>query len=84
MKATVKTVNNRVPTANVAEYFNVSIKTIQCYLKISKDSGTVDRPSGSGRPKITAPTEDRPIVRMAHQNSCTTTVEIFYDISTYD
>lgn len=63
-KAAVKVVNDRVPTTNVVEYFDVTVRTIQCYLRISKARGIVETPPGSGRPKITTPTKDRIIVRL--------------------
>lgn len=61
-EAAVKMVDNRVPSRNIPEYFNVSVRTIECYSKISKDRRGVERPSGSGVPKNTTPTEDRSIV----------------------
>lgn len=56
--------NDGVPTTNLAEFFNISVTTIYHYLKIFEEHWTVERRSGSGRPHITAPTEDESIVRL--------------------
>lgn len=81
--AAVNMVKDGVLITNVAEYFNFSVRIIQCHLNIHKDDGTVDRPSGSGKAKLTTPNEDRSIVWLARQNPRTITVEILYNISTY-
>lgn len=61
----MKMVNDTVLTTNTTNYFNINVRTIHHFFRIFKERGTVERPYGLRRPKITTPTEDVRTLRLA-------------------